>query len=68
MYITYRLPLLVDDDSHLIGILSINKYEDILVIYIYLYLYICNTPMFQPVSTMGFKDYIHMFMGILLEF
>ena len=39
-----------------------------LYIYIYLFIYICNTPMFQPVSTMGFKDYIHMFMEYYWNF
>ena len=29
---------------------------------------ICNTPMFQRVSTLGFKDYIHLFMGIYWNF
>jgi hypothetical protein len=44
---------LVDDDSHLIGILSINKYEDILVIYIFIYIYVihrCFNPFQQWAS------------------
>lgn len=43
-YIAYRLPLLVDDDSHLIGILSLKNmriYWLYMCIYIYIYIFIC---------------------------